>query len=131
MQHNRFFEINLNERNTVNRHHWRSNIARPFRQIDHVFRHVHSGSRSGVWSSSHNPGPSSNTVVQPGDSDSDSTSDSDQQDIDSSLSPETQPTSLDSSDGPELSLLTAEAEATSLGNPDELPALEPTAVTEV
>ncbi|KAF2831753.1 hypothetical protein CC86DRAFT_282155 [Ophiobolus disseminans] len=32
--HNRFFEVNVYEKNPVNAHHWRANIARPATQID-------------------------------------------------------------------------------------------------
>jgi hypothetical protein len=32
--HNKFFELNLYERDPVNRHHWRANIARPATEID-------------------------------------------------------------------------------------------------
>ncbi|KAI1364597.1 hypothetical protein F5Y08DRAFT_306368 [Xylaria arbuscula] len=32
--HNRFFEVNLYQKNPVNAHHWRANIARPARDID-------------------------------------------------------------------------------------------------
>ncbi|OTB01877.1 hypothetical protein M426DRAFT_14031 [Hypoxylon sp. CI-4A] len=36
--HDKFFEINLYQRNPTNGHHWRSNLARPSRDIDLVFR---------------------------------------------------------------------------------------------
>jgi hypothetical protein len=32
--HNKFFELNLYQRDPVNRHHWRANIARPAADID-------------------------------------------------------------------------------------------------
>ncbi|RDI86363.1 hypothetical protein Vi05172_g3445 [Venturia inaequalis] len=32
--HNRFFEVNVYEKNAVNAHHWRHNIARPGGEID-------------------------------------------------------------------------------------------------
>jgi len=32
--HNKFFELNLYEKDPVNRHHWRANIARPATDID-------------------------------------------------------------------------------------------------
>jgi len=32
--HNRFFELNLYQKDPVNKHHWRLNIARPSREID-------------------------------------------------------------------------------------------------
>lgn len=33
-KHNRFFEVNVYEKNAVNAHHWRHNIARPAGEID-------------------------------------------------------------------------------------------------
>jgi hypothetical protein len=33
-RHNKFFELNLYEKDPVNTHHWRANIARPARDID-------------------------------------------------------------------------------------------------
>lgn len=36
--HNRFFEVNLYQKNPTNAHHWRSNLARPSRDIDLAFR---------------------------------------------------------------------------------------------
>src|SRR5439155_3048055 len=32
--HNKFFELNLYQKDSVNRHHWRANIARPAADID-------------------------------------------------------------------------------------------------
>jgi hypothetical protein len=32
--HNKFFELNLYEKNPINTHHWRANIARPATEID-------------------------------------------------------------------------------------------------
>jgi hypothetical protein len=32
--HNKFFELNLYQKDPVNRHHWRANIARPSTEID-------------------------------------------------------------------------------------------------
>jgi hypothetical protein len=32
--HNRFFELNLYQKDPVNKHHWRANIARPAAEID-------------------------------------------------------------------------------------------------
>jgi hypothetical protein len=32
--HNKFFELNLYEKDPVNKHHWRANIARPATEID-------------------------------------------------------------------------------------------------
>ncbi|KAK1240297.1 hypothetical protein MKX08_007739 [Trichoderma sp. CBMAI-0020] len=32
--HNRFFEVNLYQKNPINRHHWRANLARPSTDID-------------------------------------------------------------------------------------------------
>jgi hypothetical protein len=32
--HNKFFEINLSQKDPHNRHHWRSDIARPCSEID-------------------------------------------------------------------------------------------------
>ena len=37
-QHNRFFEVNLYQKNPVNAHHLRANLARPSRDIDLTFR---------------------------------------------------------------------------------------------
>ena len=37
-QHNRFFEVNLYQKNPLNTHHWRANLARPSRDIDLTFR---------------------------------------------------------------------------------------------
>ncbi|KAI9801895.1 MAG: hypothetical protein M1833_002209 [Piccolia ochrophora] len=36
--HNKFFEVNLYKKDPINTHHWRSNVARPSRDIDLVFR---------------------------------------------------------------------------------------------
>ena len=36
--HNRFFEVNLYQKNPTNAHHWRANLARPSRDIDLAFR---------------------------------------------------------------------------------------------
>ncbi|KAF6811400.1 MFS multidrug transporter [Colletotrichum musicola] len=33
-QHNRFFELNLYQKDPVNKHHWRANLARPASSID-------------------------------------------------------------------------------------------------
>ena len=32
--HNKFFEVNVYQKNPVNAHHWRANIARPAVEID-------------------------------------------------------------------------------------------------
>ncbi|KAI8721452.1 hypothetical protein NCS52_00592800 [Fusarium sp. LHS14.1] len=32
--HNRFFEVNLYQRDPINKHHWRDNLARPATDID-------------------------------------------------------------------------------------------------
>lgn len=32
--HNRFFEVNVYQKDAVNAHHWRHNIARPGSEID-------------------------------------------------------------------------------------------------
>ncbi|KAK7729438.1 hypothetical protein SLS57_001923 [Botryosphaeria dothidea] len=32
--HNKFFEVNIYEKDPVNKHHWRHNIARPSSEID-------------------------------------------------------------------------------------------------
>ncbi|KAL5352303.1 hypothetical protein ACLOAV_002250 [Pseudogymnoascus australis] len=32
--HNKFFEFNIYQKNPVNKHHWRANIARPAAEID-------------------------------------------------------------------------------------------------
>ncbi|KIW36243.1 uncharacterized protein PV06_11464 [Exophiala oligosperma] len=32
--HNKFFEVNVYQKDPVNKHHWRSNLARPARDID-------------------------------------------------------------------------------------------------
>jgi hypothetical protein len=32
--HNKFFEVNLYQKNPINRHHWRANLARPSTDID-------------------------------------------------------------------------------------------------
>lgn len=32
--HNRFFEINVYQKDPVNEHHWRANVARPAGEID-------------------------------------------------------------------------------------------------
>lgn len=37
-KHNKFFEINLYQKNPINAHHWRVNLARPSRDIDLTFR---------------------------------------------------------------------------------------------
>ncbi|KAK4206094.1 hypothetical protein QBC37DRAFT_381425 [Rhypophila decipiens] len=37
-RHNKFFELNLYQKNATNAHHWRSNLARPSRDIDLAFR---------------------------------------------------------------------------------------------
>ncbi|KAL8706817.1 MAG: hypothetical protein Q9201_000188 [Fulgogasparrea decipioides] len=37
-KHNRFFEINLYQKNPTNAHHWRINLARPSKDIDLAFR---------------------------------------------------------------------------------------------
>ncbi|KAI0098719.1 hypothetical protein GGR51DRAFT_552449 [Nemania sp. FL0031] len=37
-QHNKFFEINLYQKNALNTHHWRANSARPSKDIDLEFR---------------------------------------------------------------------------------------------
>ncbi|GME61652.1 mfs multidrug transporter [Neofusicoccum parvum] len=34
VQHNKFFEVNVYEKDPVNAHHWRHNIARPGSEID-------------------------------------------------------------------------------------------------
>ncbi|KAI1102067.1 hypothetical protein F4804DRAFT_314189 [Jackrogersella minutella] len=36
--HDKFFEVNLYQKNPTNTHHWRSNLARPSRDIDLAFR---------------------------------------------------------------------------------------------
>lgn len=36
--HNKFFEVNLYQKHPTNRHHWRSTLARPSRDIDLAFR---------------------------------------------------------------------------------------------
>jgi hypothetical protein len=33
-EHNKFFEVNLYQRDPVNTHHWRANLARPASEID-------------------------------------------------------------------------------------------------
>ncbi|KAH7205372.1 uncharacterized protein BKA55DRAFT_530727 [Fusarium redolens] len=37
--HNKFFEVNLYQKNPTNTHHWRANLARLSREIDLVYRH--------------------------------------------------------------------------------------------
>ncbi|KAM5527050.1 MFS multidrug transporter [Fusarium oxysporum f. sp. phaseoli] len=37
--HNKFFEVNLYQKNPTNTHHWRANLARPSREIDLAYRH--------------------------------------------------------------------------------------------
>lgn len=37
-KHNRFFEVNLYQKNAINTHHWRATLARPSRDIDLSFR---------------------------------------------------------------------------------------------
>ncbi|KAJ8133249.1 hypothetical protein O1611_g370 [Lasiodiplodia mahajangana] len=37
-QHNKFFEVNLYQKDPFNAHHWRANLARPSRDIDLQFR---------------------------------------------------------------------------------------------
>jgi hypothetical protein len=32
--HNKFFELNIYQKNPINQHHWRFNIARPASDID-------------------------------------------------------------------------------------------------
>lgn len=32
--HNKFFELNLYQKDPVNKHHWRANLARPASEID-------------------------------------------------------------------------------------------------
>lgn len=32
--HNKFFEFNIYQKNPLNKHHWRANIARPAGEID-------------------------------------------------------------------------------------------------
>ncbi|KAJ5742586.1 uncharacterized protein N7511_011336 [Penicillium nucicola] len=36
--HNKFFEVNLNQKDPINQHHWRANIARPSQDIDLALR---------------------------------------------------------------------------------------------
>ncbi|KAK4068683.1 hypothetical protein Purlil1_13730 [Purpureocillium lilacinum] len=36
--HNKFFELNVYQKDPINRHHWRANLARPAREIDLVPR---------------------------------------------------------------------------------------------
>ncbi|KAI2623126.1 hypothetical protein GGR54DRAFT_638370 [Hypoxylon sp. NC1633] len=37
-KHDKFFEVNMYQKNAINTHHWRANIARPSRDIDLAFR---------------------------------------------------------------------------------------------
>lgn len=37
-RHNKFFEINLYQKNPSNAHHWRANLGRPARDIDLAFK---------------------------------------------------------------------------------------------
>jgi hypothetical protein len=37
-KHNKFFELNLYEKNPTNTHHWRATLARPSRDIDLQYR---------------------------------------------------------------------------------------------
>jgi hypothetical protein len=36
--HNKFFEVNLYQKNPINTHHWRATLARPSRDIDLAYR---------------------------------------------------------------------------------------------
>ena len=46
-KHNKFFEINLYQKNPANKHHWRVNLARPSRDIDLAFRRKDPEAESG------------------------------------------------------------------------------------
>lgn len=37
-RHNKFFEVNLYQRNPIVKHHWRANLARPAQNIDLALR---------------------------------------------------------------------------------------------
>jgi hypothetical protein len=52
--HNKFFEVNLYQKNPTNTHHWRSTLARPSRDIDLAFRpdRVVAGPRNDIGESS-------------------------------------------------------------------------------
>ncbi|RYP42426.1 hypothetical protein DL768_010347 [Monosporascus sp. mg162] len=46
-KHNRYFELNLYQKNAINTHHWRVNLARPTKDIDLAFRQKEAEAKSG------------------------------------------------------------------------------------
>ncbi|PON21197.1 hypothetical protein TGAM01_v209923 [Trichoderma gamsii] len=59
--HNKFFEVNLYQKNPINRHHWRANLARPSTDIDLSLKQKAEEKSSDIRaeSSTSPPGPTS------------------------------------------------------------------------